>query len=64
MLDKNGIAKRIAQEVQNGWYVNLGIGIPTLVATTSRPAWRLNSKVKTASLAWGPSRRKATKTPT
>ena len=32
MLDKNGIAKRIAQEVKNGWYVNLGIGIPTLVA--------------------------------
>ena len=32
MLDKNGIAKRIAQEVQNGFYVNLGIGIPTLVA--------------------------------
>ncbi|MFM7682624.1 MAG: CoA transferase subunit B [Bacteroidota bacterium] len=31
-LDKNGIAKRIAQELQNGWYVNLGIGIPTLVA--------------------------------
>ena len=31
-LDKNGIARRIAQEMQNGWYVNLGIGIPTLVA--------------------------------
>jgi 3-oxoacid CoA-transferase subunit B len=30
-LDKNGIAKRIAQELQDGWYVNLGIGIPTLV---------------------------------
>ncbi len=32
MLDKNGIAKRIAKEIQNGSYVNLGIGIPTLVA--------------------------------
>ena len=31
-LDKNGIAQRIAQELQDGWYVNLGIGIPTLVA--------------------------------
>ncbi|HAW03515.1 MAG TPA: succinyl-CoA--3-ketoacid-CoA transferase [Saprospirales bacterium] len=32
MLDRNQIAQRIAQELQNGWYVNLGIGIPTLVA--------------------------------
>ena len=32
MLDKNGIAKRIAKEVRDGYYVNLGIGIPTLVA--------------------------------
>lgn len=32
MLDKNQIAQRIAHELQDGFYVNLGIGIPTLVA--------------------------------
>ena len=32
MLNKNQIAQRIAQELKDGYYVNLGIGIPTLVA--------------------------------
>ena len=32
MLDKNQIARRIASELRDGYYVNLGIGIPTLVA--------------------------------
>ena len=31
-LNKDQIAQRIAQELRDGWYVNLGIGIPTLVA--------------------------------
>ena len=31
-LDKNQIAQRIAKELKDGYYVNLGIGIPTLVA--------------------------------
>ena len=32
MLSKEQIAKRISKEVENGQYINLGIGIPTLVA--------------------------------
>jgi len=31
-LDRAGIASRIAQDIPEGWYVNLGIGVPTMVA--------------------------------
>ena len=35
-LDRNQIAKRAAQELKDGFYVNLGIGMPTLVANYVR----------------------------
>ena len=54
MLDKNGIAKRIAQEVQNGFYVNLGIGIPTLVANYVREDIEVEFQSENGVLGMGP----------
>ncbi|MGB4742496.1 MAG: 3-oxoacid CoA-transferase subunit B [Flavobacteriaceae bacterium] len=54
MLDKNGIAKRIAEEVQNGYYVNLGIGIPTLVANFVRDDIEVEFQSENGVLGMGP----------
>ena len=54
MLDKNGIAKRIAQEVRNGWHVNLGIGIPTLVANFIPEGMEVEFQSENGILGMGP----------
>lgn len=54
MLDKNGIAKRIAKEVQDGYYVNLGIGIPTLVANFVRDDIQVEFQSENGVLGMGP----------
>jgi 3-oxoacid CoA-transferase subunit B len=54
MLDKDGIAKRIAKEVRNGYYVNLGIGIPTLVANYVRDDISVEFQSENGVLGMGP----------
>jgi len=54
MLDKNGIAKRIAKEVKSGYYVNLGIGIPTLVANFVRDDIEVEFQSENGILGMGP----------
>jgi len=53
-LDKNQIAKRIAQEVKDGYYVNLGIGIPTLVANYVRTDISVEFQSENGVLGMGP----------
>ena len=54
MLDKNGIARRIAREVKDGYYVNLGIGIPTLVANFVRDDISVEFQSENGVLGMGP----------
>lgn len=54
MLDKQGIARRIAREVKDGFYVNLGIGIPTLVANFVRDDIEVEFQSENGVLGMGP----------
>ena len=54
MLDKTGIAKRIAKEVKDGYFVNLGIGIPTLVANFVRDDIEVEFQSENGVLGMGP----------
>jgi len=53
-LDKIGIAKRIEQELKDRWYVNLGIGIPTLVANYVRNDIEVEFQSENGVLGMGP----------
>lgn len=54
MLDKNDIARRIAKEVKDGYFVNLGIGIPTLVANYVRTDISVEFQSENGVLGMGP----------
>src|SRR5690606_32128138 len=54
MLDKIGIAKRLAKELKDGYYVNLGIGIPTLVANYVPKGMAVEFQSENGVLGMGP----------
>ena len=58
------IVKRVAQELRDGYYVNLGIGTPTLVANYIPAGMEVVRNRKTGCSVWGPTRSKGSRIPT
>ena len=63
-LTRNEMAARAAKELEDGMYVNLGIGLPTLVPNYVADDVELCCRARTAFSVWGPTPSRARRTPT